>query len=221
MSSALHTPASPSMNVMIVRPAVFVGALLLCSAAHAETTPTPLFSPAASARAVFRPASFIATYRSGNFNTMTITGRFFLLYSLLDLSPAATLGFSDAGSATIAVFTSNNNGNSIIPLLPSLLTSNGNFFYTVTVNKRTGVARAVCRAVHGSNPSFSFTATSDNPPTAGTFSLIFTVAKPGSLPLTATRAPQPTLQGLPNLTLQIGSAFFPATKIKRNRAVFP
>jgi hypothetical protein len=210
--------------MLLVRRAFFVFILLLCWATHAESTPapTPLFPPEASARAVFHPASFIATYRSGNSNTMTITGRFFQLYSLLDLSPVATLGFSDAASANISVFTSNANGAGI-PLLPSLLTSNGNFFYTVTVNKRTGVARAVCRAVHnGNSPIFSFTATSDNPPTAGTFSMTFTVASPGMLPRTASKtAPQPTLQGLPNLTLQIGSAFFPATNIKRNRAVFP
>lgn len=185
---------------------------------HAEST--PVSPPQLKALATFHAPTFTATYRGGNVNTMTITGKFFSLYELLGLSAVSSNQFSDSGTAEISVFSSN--GNATILLLPSLLTTNGNafFYYTVTVSKK-GVARAICRSTKGQMPSFSFTASSDTPPTAGTFSMTFVVSNAGQLPLTTAKIPLHTLQGLPNLTLQIGSAQFTAQNIKKNRAKFP
>jgi len=204
------------MNRTFLNLAIFLSSLILCLSAQAET----LNPPGASTRSVTPTPSFTATYRSGNINTLTITGKNFMLFSLLNLNTLSSGDFSYSGYSFISVYSFD--GNTTLELLPSLLTSDGNsnFFYTVAVSKK-GISKAVCKSSSGSSPSFSFTATSENPPKTGTFSLTFVVANPGALPLTKTKVPVPTLQGLPNLVLQIGSAQFSTSKITKNKAVYP
>ncbi len=193
--------------------AAFCALVFFCAAsavrnAHAETSPFRNTTP-----------TFVATYKSGNFNTLTIKGSNFALYSLLNLQQASSQGFSIAGNTLISVLTSNANGAPIV-LVDNILTSNGNYYYTVVVSKK-GLAKAVCKAANKQLPLLSFTATNDNPPSKGIFTLTFVVQNVTALPTTTTKSPSPTLQGLPNLTLQIGSAYFTTSHIKKNKATYP
>jgi hypothetical protein len=197
------------MKINSVLRASLLGVAIVCSAAASAAT-TELKTAAVP--------TFTATYKSGTANTLTIRAKNFSLYSLMDLSPADSAKFSVAGSAPISVFTSN--ANTPVFLLTSVLSSNANFFYTVAVSKK-GIARAVCKSFATNNVFFSFTATNDSPPSKGTFTLVFVVENVGALPVTGTKSPAPTLEGLPNITLQIGSAYFTTTKIKKNKATYP
>jgi hypothetical protein len=200
-------------NHGILSAAVVTLAAIFCATAPAATT--EFKNPGV--------ASYTMTYKSGTTNTVTIKGKNFDLYSLLGLSPlntspAGSAQFSVAGSAQISVFTSN--GNAPVYLLSNLLTSNANFYYTVSVSKK-GLAKANCKSFTTNNSFFSFTATDDSPPTKGIFTLSFVVENVGFLPVKSAKSPTPTLQGLPNVTLQIGSAYFTTPNIKKNRATYP
>ena len=193
--------------------AAFCALVIFCAAsatrfARAESTPFRNTTP-----------TFVATYKSGNFNTLTIKGANFALYSLLNLQQTTSAGFSVAGGALISVLTSNANGEPIV-LTNNILTSNGNYYYTVVVSKK-DLSKAVCKAANKQLPLLSFTATNDNPPSKGIFSLTFVIQNVTALPTTTTKSPSPTLQGLPNLTLQIGSAYFTTSHIKKNKATYP